>query len=320
MKKELLLLFSVLLFNVTVASNLSSEIGKRLIYDEKKGILYVDEGEYNKIQAQRVENRKAASSPKVKLQNQELLIGRGKDPPEVYFESGMRFFQSGDYTMALKAFSHAESVEEKPRYILWVGKTHRQLGNHEKMLEKMDTILASYPDSDVADDALFEIAFFYQSANNYERAIKTYNRLAEQYPFGKSYLGNHDFLQIAREQTRYMRSELLEMLRLFGFNGEDLIRSLRLYQQKYGLIQNGKADQETVNHIKKNYKNMLLQKQREQALKMQVLEYQNYLIASGIVAVFLIVINITLKVKTKEKKLHLALLKQNISDIKSRSK
>jgi TolA-binding protein len=260
---------------------------KVLMYDEEKGIIFVDKAT-GKILSQTVPSAKqtapATGNPleteeqpapvsrpqkkglRVVAPGQDIHQGRKKDPASIYYQSAIEYFRNKDYQSALKNFLYADSKDPNPIYTLWIGKTYRQLGKYDQMLLSMQSILHIYPESDVADDALFEIAFLYQVTDNYDSAIIMYSQLAERYPFGTSFSNGEEFLAMAREQRKTMRSEMISNLNLLGYRGDDLDVLYSTFQKARGLPVTGKGDQETIKLIKADYTAFL---NRDAALEAQ---------------------------------------------------
>jgi tetratricopeptide (TPR) repeat protein len=232
---------------------------KILVYDEEKGIIFVEK---ESLQQQSQPRATVPPSPQLPAQipappssaDDDIHQGRHKDPPQVYFKSGLEYFRNRDYPNALKNFLHAQSKQALPEYALWIGKTHRQLGDFGAMLNTMNRILKQHPASDVADDALFEIAFYYQTTDEYHKALTLYTQLSEQYPFGVSYSNGEQFREVAREQRQVMQAELVAALNLLGFEGEELEPLVSAYQQGRQLTVSGAPDRATVRAIKEDRK------------------------------------------------------------------
>ncbi len=229
---------------------------KILIYDEERGILSIDKEEYERLQkakqttTQAREQDPTPAKGEKKRSPNDIHIGREKDPPELYFKSGLQYFNNNDFKNALKNFEFVVQKVKKPEYLLWLGKTHRNMGDDTMMLSLMKKIVDRYPDSDVADDALFEIAFFHQRQLEYGDAADAYARLAEQYPFGLSYSNGHEFLEISRNQRKNMRAEMITTLNYLGYDIQSLDDALIRFQQNNGLEVSGKADAPTVKAMK----------------------------------------------------------------------
>jgi tetratricopeptide (TPR) repeat protein len=301
---------------------------KVLIYDEQKGIMFVDKDEKGNITPSPAEPEKKtqpekettsapASSKQVitRTSSTDIHVGRKKDPPELYFSSGLEYFKNRDFNNALKNFSYADSVNPQARYALWKGKTYRQVGQPEKMLEVMQEILDKYPKSDVADDALFEIAFSYQTIDDYEKASNLYTQLAEQYPFGTSYSNGEEFREVAQQQRRYMRAEMVNLLTLLGYADDDLSTSYRKFQRANRLEVTGTGDRETVQAIKKMHAEYLEKENRKTNVQLQAKRYVLWGIIAGCLAFVNILIVIIVHVLANAKKRQLDLLKQSLQDL-----
>jgi tetratricopeptide (TPR) repeat protein len=242
---------------------------KVLMYDEEKGIIFVDkdqektgpvpkkESAQKKAQAPAVDREKHRPASNGRTVDASIQRGRQKDPPEVYFHSGLQYFKNNNFEDALKNFTHADSLDPQPKYVLWMGKTLRQLHKYDRLLFIMNRIVTTYPESEVADDALFEIAFCYQTNDNYDLAIKTYTKLAEQYPFGTSFSNGESFRELAHKQCQIMRTEMISSLKVLGYPGDDLESLYREFQKSKAMAVSGVGDVETIRAIKAAYENAL---------------------------------------------------------------
>ncbi|MFP4416426.1 MAG: tetratricopeptide repeat protein [Chitinivibrionales bacterium] len=233
---------------------------KVLIYDEERGIISVEKDDLEKFQRTKPispSSQKQLTTPppasRKKRSPNDLHVGREKDPPDLYFRSGLQYFKNNDFKNALKNFQYVVKVDTKPEYLLWLGKTYRKVEQDSMMLSVMNRIVDRYPDSDVADDALFEIAFYSQRNLDYNAAADAYARLAEQYPFGLSYSNGHEFLEMSRNQRKNMRAEMVTTLTFLGYDTHTLSDAYTQFQQNNGLEVSGKADASTVKAIKEVY-------------------------------------------------------------------
>ena len=241
---------------------------KVLLYDEEKGIIFADKDHANAVSKKNsaarppsdapvIERERARPASSGKTVDAGILRGRQKDPPEVYFESGLQYFKNGNYDDALKNFTHADSLDPQPKYVLWMGKTLRQLQKRNQLLFVMNRLLTTYPESDVADDALFEIAFCYQTDDDYAMAAKAYTQLAEQYPFGTSYSNGESFRSVAHKQCQMMRAEVISTLRVLGYSGDDVETLYSAFQKDKGLPVTGTGDRKTIKAMKSAYDDFL---------------------------------------------------------------
>jgi outer membrane protein assembly factor BamD (BamD/ComL family) len=240
---------------------------KVLMYDETRGIIFIDKN--GKPQENKTASRPPspagtprsagtpASSPLIKKSSDDIHTGRQKDPPELYFKSGLQYFNTGDYMNALKNFAYARTASPKPEYFLWMGKAYRNLEQYDRMMDIMNEVRRKFPDSDVADDALFEIALYYETNNDYDMAIQKYTELAEQYPFGTSFADGEEYLAISRRQRQFMRGEMVSSLKVLGYEGKTVTDAYREFQRKNGLPVDGKPTLQTVRMIKAKYQQKL---------------------------------------------------------------
>ncbi|MCX7726604.1 MAG: hypothetical protein N2053_07120, partial [Chitinispirillaceae bacterium] len=240
---------------------------ERGIYLVEKEIKMIGEkkGEENDIQKENFSQKKISKKERKKESDlSNIHIGRKKDPAELYFKSGLEYYKNSDFENALKNFLHADSMEEKAEYRLWIGKTYRRLEKIGDFLKTMFEIVKKEPESDVADDALFELALYYKSEDDYEKATQLFSQLIEQYPFGTAYGTGEELREIAREQRRLMRAEMINLLTILGYKGEDLPTSYLNFQKANNLPLTEKGDKRTVKAIKEMHR-LYLQKEEEKA-------------------------------------------------------
>ncbi|MFW5774839.1 MAG: tetratricopeptide repeat protein [Chitinivibrionales bacterium] len=254
MQKHLLIFISLLAAG-QMAGVVRAE--KVLIYDEERGIISVDKEEQEILRRKKSTPPDAVKAPATAVPRRrspnDIHVGREKDPPELYFRSGLEYFKNNDLQNALKNFQYAVRKQRKPEYLLWIGKTYRKMGRDSMMISLMKKIVNNHPDSDVADDALFEIAFSRQKEFDYNSAAQTYARLAEQYPFGVSYSNGHEFLEISRNQRKNMRAEMVTKLTCLGYKTDTPEDAYAQFQRNNGLRVSGVADAPTVTAIKDLY-------------------------------------------------------------------
>lgn len=297
-----------------------------LIYDEEKGIIFVDKEQEKAGAAVKKEPVKKLSPPPAERERPHLAgngktvdasiqRGRHKDPPEVYFQSGLQYLKNGNYEDALKNFTRADSLDPQPRYILWMGKTLRRLNKDDKLLFFMDRIVKTYPESDVADDALFEIAFCYQTNNNYDMAMKTYTKLAEQYPFGTSFSNGESFRELAHKQCQDMRSEMISTLKIFGYGGDDLETLYQEFQKSHGMTATGVGDVETIRAIKAAYEDYLKKDDAKTRLQARADKYRLAGIALCVILVINSCILVIINRQIAARRRQLASLSQILSDL-----
>ncbi len=299
---------------------------KVLVYDEERGIIFVDKNEYQRKKARNASSarkdagaergRSASSSPPInKRESTDLHVGRKKDPPELYFRSGLEYFKAGDYANAEKNFEYASEQQPRGEYYLWLGKTYRQLGEDTKMLRVMRTILNRYQDGDVADDALFEIAFFYQRTDHYDSAAINYRLLAEQYPFGVSYSNGEEFREVSRKQQQLMRAEMISTLKILGYHHEALEESYRKFQRDNDLEITGAANRETVSTIKALYAARLESDAALAKKKKQVRIGMRWAVAAGGVLFLNLVAAIVMRTSISRQRQHVDSLTKTLNDL-----
>jgi tetratricopeptide (TPR) repeat protein len=294
---------------------------KVLIYDEEKGIMLVDKDNPQTSSALKKETNTPKNAERLhtlsdgKTVDATIQRGRQKDPPSVYFESGLQYFKNGNFDDALRNFTRADSLDPQPKYILWMGKALRQMGKYQQQIFMMQRIITTYPESDVADDALFEIAFSYQANDDYDRAEKTYSRLAEQYPFGTSFSNGENFRDIAHKQVQMMRAEMASTLKILGFTGNDEEALYAAFQKEKGLPVTGAGTPATVKAIKAAHGKFLEAEAARARRQERVGKYRTMafvlcgLLAANALGLLVMQRNIMAKRK------HLAALYQTLSDL-----
>jgi tetratricopeptide (TPR) repeat protein len=303
---------------------------KMLIYDEEKGIIFSDgkpepappphespkgAESQKKERPAIIERHRPQPVSDGKTIDGSIQRGRHKDPPEVYFQSGLQYFKSNNFEDALKNFTHADSLDPQPRYVLWMGKTLRQQQKFDQLLFLMNRIVTTYPESDVADDALFEIAFCYQANDDYDKAINAYTKLSEQYPFGTSYSNGESFRELAHKQCQLMRADMVSSLKLLGFEGDDLESLYRAFQKSRGLAVSGLGDAQTVRAIKAAYDDSLSKETARSLRQARMDKYRSAALALLAVLFINVVVMIMLNRKISNRRRHVVSLNQVLSDL-----
>jgi TolA-binding protein len=315
---------------------------KTLMYDEEKGIIFVDKDEAPSKQQKQAKQPPAAPAataaegpektmikrspssspvqiPTSKNVDNGFIRGKKKDPSGVYFESGLQYFKAGNFDDALRQFIHADSVDPQPVYDLWIGKTYRQLGKGDQVLFIMKKILNMYPDSSVAADALFEIGFHLQVSDDYAGAAATYTRLTEQYPFAKSYSNGEEFREVAKRLQQMMRSEMISTLKVLGYEGDEPEDLVKNFQKPKGLDVTGTMDQRTVRAVKEEYRQYQKNEEKKATAKMRASRYMKWgAVLSGVLLLSLIAM-VFVRLNAANSKKHLLALSQSLTDLDIRN-
>lgn len=299
---------------------------KILIYDEEKGIIQIEKDSLlSRKQKKKEKVKKDKGKVPLSVLQRKLTSAKGpgdihvkreKDPPELYFKSALEYYKNHDFENALKNFKYASDKDVKPEYLLWIGKTYRQLDKQVQMFTIMERILKGYPDSDVADDALFEMAFYYQKSDNYRKASEKYKQLIEQYPFGLSYSSRKEFMDVARKQLRMMRGEMISTLKLLGFKGDELPDAYTKFQKANNLEVTGEGDVITVKAIKEAYKNKLIEEEKRAASMNQLKQSIKWAIVFGGILFINFIIMIFARIRVVRNRKNLTLLKETLSSLR----
>ena len=303
---------------------------KILIYDEEKGIIQIEKDSLlsgKQEKKDKVTEKVTKDKGKIPLPALQrglttakgpgdIHVRREKDPPDLYFKSALEYYKNNDFENALKNFKYASEKDVKPEYLLWIGKTYRQLDRQVQMFSIMERILNDYPDSDVADDALFEMAFYYQKGDNYQKSTEKYKKLIEQYPFGLSYSSREEFMEVARKQLRMMRGEMISTLKLLGFEGETLSDAYKMFQKANNLEVTGEGDVITVKAVKEVYRNKLHEEEMHAASISQLKQSVKWAAILGAVVLINFIVMIVARVKVVRNRKNLTLLKETLSSLR----
>ncbi|MBN2037510.1 MAG: peptidoglycan-binding protein [Chitinispirillaceae bacterium] len=326
---------SVILFFATGGMNMNACAQNEILYDPEKGIMFVDKKDTLKkdkgakplISFEKKGGSRDTVSTSVRPRLSEkggrdstdLHVGRKKDPPTLYFMSGLEYYKNGDYDHAMQNFRYADSVGKNPIYHLWVGKCWRQLGKPQKMRAIMESIIQDKKAADVADDALFEMAAHYQDIDDYDTAEILYTRLAERYPFGESYSTGERYIDVARDQRKFMRAEMSNMLAILGYTDEELEENYRQFQRNHRLKETGVGDQATVALIKKTYQQMVEREKQNQRVQEQARRFTLWAVIAGAAGFLNILLSLGLFIRLNARKGHINEVRQNIAALDVRS-
>ena len=295
-----------------------------LKYDPDKGFMIVDEkdktGKAAKplMPSEKPAQQGDVAAPPAPIRHRnanDLQEGRKKDPPTLYFISGQEYYKNGDFTHALQNFIYADSVSPNPVYSLWVGKAYRSLGQGDKMIAIMDGIVKKHPECDVADDALLEMAVYYQNSDDYETATRFYSQIAEQYPFGVSYTTGESLIEVVREQRKQLNAQLNTMLAIMRYMNEDVSVNLADFQKSNHLKETGLADKTTVQLIKKMHARILDRDAKLENDAMIAKQNMRYAFIAGGIGLVNVLIALVISLQTRSRERQLALLAETMSDL-----
>jgi len=295
---------------------------KELMYDPVQGIIFVEKkdsapgGGANPADLSPAGHVRKLKAP---APSSGLHVGRKKDPPELYFKSGLEYFKNEDYNNALKNFTYADSLEHHSEYMLFIGKTLRNLGKKSEMIKVMFDVLKDDPDGEVADDALLELALHYKADDDYEKSIQLFTRLIEQYPFGTEYSTGEELPVLAREQRRIMRAEMINLLTTLGFGGEDLQSGFLKFQKAHNLLQSGVGDRETVTALKAAQREYLEHEDVKAAKLQQIDELRGWVYAAIAAGLINCVLLMVLLIKGQAYRKHVAELRTIISELEPKN-
>lgn len=305
MKSYYFSIFTVLLLFIEIFGQ------EQLIYDPEKGIVSVNENR----QESRPFNNKVIVKKELTTDSFDLHSSRQKDPPRIYFRSGLEYYQNGDYVNAMKNFMFADSADPQPHYTLWIGKTWRKLNDSKKSYQILQRIIDELPQSDVADDALFEMALYYQDNNFYQKAYDSYTQLIEQYPFGLSFYTGKELREIARYKRNAMRNQIQKLLAASGYSERTLSDSYCSFQKDHNLKITGEGDSVTVTAVKAVYQKNLEKEQKRDNTNKLIKEHMNWILISGLACFLNLAALFYLRSKVKSKTQQLIELNKILTDL-----
>jgi tetratricopeptide (TPR) repeat protein len=298
---------------------------KGIIYDPEKGIIFTDEKKQQSSPSPKknatIKNTTSSTTIKptintnVPSKKEDIHINRKKDPPEIYFKSGLEYFKNEDYSNALKNFTYADSLSSLPLYKLWKAKTLRHMSRYQPMLILLEEITTTFENSDLADDALLELAIYYKSINDYEKSLQTLTRLVEQYPFGISSTNGEELPEIARNQRRLIRQEMINSLAILGYKIDDLSSSCRQFQNENGLTVTGNGTPETITLIKKMHNQVILEQELKSNKSKQFAKYKWLVIFSFSILIITASLLFVLRIKIQSRKKQLRELKNTLIEL-----
>jgi soluble lytic murein transglycosylase-like protein len=161
----------------------------------KQGMTYFDENDYET--ASNIFNRLAREFPKSKYIGEAwLMLGRAE-------------MQTGS-PAAIPDLERAAggSPNLAGRAIYYLGLTYGRRGNYERAVAALEKMAARFPDSELADDAIYWSAYYKELSGDVNGALRSYYDVVNKYPssssapaaiwrIGKTYYWNSDFKNAA---------------------------------------------------------------------------------------------------------------------------
>jgi TolA-binding protein len=233
-----------------------AEAKRKLVFDEEHGIVFVDDKQ--PAQKQRLTKQRTTApreTTEVEMVKKTVTVKAGellqnqKSTPETFYQTGLHFYRNKDFEEALRFFTKAFEIGRKSEYNFWMGLCHRSLGDTAVMVSIFEDILEKQPQSTVADDCVFYIAFYYQISRDYEMAIRRYKDLIEFYPDGVSAVNYTEFRDRARRCIASIKINVISMLSGLGYTEETMAGNLRRFQVDRSLPVTGVMDRRTMNML-----------------------------------------------------------------------
>lgn len=180
----------------------------------------------------------------------------------------------------------------------------------------MNRIIDDYPESDVADDAIFEMAFYHQINNRYSEASDLYKTLAERYPFGLSYSNGDEFLETSRKERQRMRGEIMSALPIIGIKVQSIEEGYSEFQKQNGLKVTGKGDSITVTSIRNKFKEISRNDESMSNTRRSLMENLKWAIVAGFIYFIVLMTMIIFFLKIKRFQKELSLIKETLTDMR----
>jgi len=236
-----LVILSILIFPPSLLAK------KVLIFDEKQGIIWVEEG--------KKQDPKGFEIPEIKkktviVEEKTIRVREHiKIKPvsaEEYRQTGEKFYFNQDYVEAIKYFQKAWDNKRDPVDYFWIGACYRKQDKEAEVSRIFNELVEKFPTSEVADDALFYLAVAAQKNNDYEHAFDLYRQVVEMYPNGTSLIGKFYFRDEAKNQLRAMKVDIMSRLKLLGYSDNNTVDLIKAFQTANKLSVTGKPDQTTL--------------------------------------------------------------------------
>jgi len=117
--------------------------------------------------------------------------------PSGLYEDAKKSYDDGDFNSARKKFERfliQYPDHELIPYVLYWAATLRK--PPKEAINYYETILNLYPESKVADNALFQLAQYWYAKGEYLEALKRYEKILISYPKGDCVLGAQNWITI----------------------------------------------------------------------------------------------------------------------------
>jgi len=263
------ILFFLLLFLWSPSYTIDAQ--SRLTYDKNKGIVYSRETASPQLSQDRPNKTKPITlSP--------------SQPPSTYYTAGLKSYNHNDFITAELYFSYLDSTTSSPLYRFWLARTWRKLGKQKKFLEAMHSIAQDYPQSPVADDALFQLAYFYQKTSHFDKAVFLYQKIINEYPSGTLLTTNENLYNLCDKQIHIMHDKSNAALTALGYTERTLEHKYRRFQKEHSLSVSGTGTFETMTKIKELYAQVRNQQTANGFIQQVVQKYRMGIIIMGITA------------------------------------
>ncbi len=251
-------LLAVLLVSVFV---FSEPVKKRMIFSEEGGIQWVDE-KGNLIDPVKKKSTEIIIERKIVRTPVKPTLGNTLFQVEENYLSGQRLYVKQNYPKAMEYFERAYRLSLDPIYLYQVALCYLRLNELEKMKQSFKQILKQHPKSEIADDALWQLAQFEKGKRFYSRAIEYYRSLVNDYPRSRSLQGETNLSKEAQLEIVALEQEMRSYLQKMGFSGE-LTESIKQFQKQNGLKPFGLMDSATVSLAAELYKWKILEDEEE---------------------------------------------------------
>ncbi|MFH0921226.1 MAG: tetratricopeptide repeat protein [Fibrobacterota bacterium] len=220
---------------------------KVLVFDEKQGIIWVEEGKKQDKAFEVPEIKKKTVIVEEKTVRVREHIKTKPVTAEEYRQTGEKFYFNQDYEEAIQYFQKAWENKSDPVDYFWMGACYRKQDKETETSRIFNELVEKYPSSEVADDAVFYLAVAAQRNNDYEKAFDLYRQVVELFPNGTSFIGKFYFRDEAKNQLRAMKVDIMSRLKILGYSDNiTLVELLQTFQTENKLPVTGKPDRKTI--------------------------------------------------------------------------
>jgi tol-pal system protein YbgF len=129
-------------------------------------------------------------------------VGTSSGSPLSYYRSALDLFNAGNYTESLASLDAFVATAPEADYmdnaLFWMGECHYGLGDYSQALTYFQRVVSEYPDGNKVADSLLKVALSHERLEQPDQAIEVLSVLVETYP-------STDAARRATERLRALR-------------------------------------------------------------------------------------------------------------------